>query len=98
MPCIEGIYSLIADNTNRDKQTRQYYINLAKKYKVPVRYVAYPFHKRSREITKVFPRCIYFTGPMELAWHNNLYRAFNLPPSLSKSEVCRVSPGVRTAA
>lgn len=37
MPCTQDIYSLAADNTNRDKQTRQYYINLAKKLKVPVR-------------------------------------------------------------
>ncbi|KAM5535591.1 hypothetical protein V8D89_010758 [Ganoderma adspersum] len=59
--------SVVVDNTNRDKQTRQYYITLAKKLKVPV-------------------RCIYFTGSLELAWHNNLYRAFNLPPSLSTTE------------
>ncbi|PIL23691.1 hypothetical protein GSI_13440 [Ganoderma sinense ZZ0214-1] len=59
--------SVVVDNTNRDKQTRQYYTNLARKHKVPV-------------------RCIYFTGSIELAWHNNLYRALNLPPSLSSTE------------
>ncbi|KAH9901687.1 PNK3P-domain-containing protein [Cubamyces lactineus] len=31
-------------------------------------------------------RCIYFTGSVELAWHNNLYRAFNLPPALAAAE------------
>ncbi|KAH9951436.1 PNK3P-domain-containing protein [Amylocystis lapponica] len=25
-------------------------------------------------------RCIVFQGSLELAWHNNLYRAYNLPP------------------
>ncbi|GBE82578.1 Bifunctional polynucleotide phosphatase/kinase [Sparassis crispa] len=27
-------------------------------------------------------RCVVFNGSIELAWHNNLYRAYNLPPSL----------------
>ncbi|KAF8634390.1 hypothetical protein AX17_004203, partial [Amanita inopinata Kibby_2008] len=31
-------------------------------------------------------RCFVFTGPIELAWHNNLYRAFNLPPSTVPKE------------
>ncbi|KAG5735527.1 Bifunctional polynucleotide phosphatase/kinase [Termitomyces sp. T112] len=31
-------------------------------------------------------RCFYFTGSMELAWHNNLYRTYNLPPSLASAE------------
>ncbi|KAL0947240.1 hypothetical protein HGRIS_013361 [Hohenbuehelia grisea] len=31
-------------------------------------------------------RCFHFTGSMELAWHNNLYRAYNLPPSVAGSE------------
>ncbi|KAI0637303.1 PNK3P-domain-containing protein [Trametes polyzona] len=35
---------------------------------------------------KVPIRCMYFTGSLELAWHNNLYRAFNLPPALAASE------------
>ncbi len=90
MPCVQGIHSLAADNTNRDKQTRQYYINIAQKHKVPVRYVTCSLPKRSYGFAEITVRCIYFTGSMELAWHNNLYRAFNLPPSLSTSEVRRV--------
>ncbi|KAJ7651459.1 polynucleotide kinase 3 phosphatase-domain-containing protein [Mycena polygramma] len=31
-------------------------------------------------------RCMFFTGSMELAWHNNLYRAYNLPPSVATRE------------
>ncbi|KAG6878764.1 hypothetical protein C0993_008063 [Termitomyces sp. T159_Od127] len=31
-------------------------------------------------------RCFYFTGSIELAWHNNLYRAYNLPPSVAAAE------------
>ncbi|PPQ63178.1 hypothetical protein CVT24_005723 [Panaeolus cyanescens] len=31
-------------------------------------------------------RCFNFTGSIELAWHNNLYRAFNLPPSVAAKE------------
>ncbi|KAG7452953.1 PNK3P-domain-containing protein [Guyanagaster necrorhizus] len=27
-------------------------------------------------------RCFLFTGSVQLAWHNNLYRAYNLPPSV----------------
>ncbi|KAL7283120.1 hypothetical protein ACG7TL_002546 [Trametes sanguinea] len=54
--------SVVVDNTNRGKGTRQHYLSLAKKYNAGA-------------------RCIYFTGTLELAWHNNLYRAFNLPPS-----------------
>ncbi|TBU28970.1 PNK3P-domain-containing protein [Dichomitus squalens] len=60
-------HDVVVDNTNRDKETRQYYISLAKKHKVPV-------------------RCIYFAGSIELAWHNNLYRAFNMPPSVAAAE------------
>ncbi|KAI0371828.1 PNK3P-domain-containing protein [Pilatotrama ljubarskyi] len=59
--------SVVVDNTNRDKATRQYYVNIAKKYKASV-------------------RCIHFAGSLELAWHNNLYRAYNLPPELAASE------------
>ncbi|KIL00645.1 hypothetical protein PAXRUDRAFT_29641 [Paxillus rubicundulus Ve08.2h10] len=29
----------------------------------------------------VTARCFLFTGSMDLAWHNNLYRAYNQPPS-----------------
>jgi len=35
---------------------------------------------------KVSSRCFVFTGSIELAWHNNLYRAFNLPPSVAANE------------
>ncbi|KAH9857756.1 PNK3P-domain-containing protein [Lenzites betulinus] len=35
---------------------------------------------------KVPIRCVYFADPLELAWHNNLYRAFNLPPALVAAE------------
>ncbi|KAK0502955.1 polynucleotide kinase 3 phosphatase-domain-containing protein [Armillaria luteobubalina] len=31
-------------------------------------------------------RCFLFTGSIELAWHNNLYRAYNLPPSVKAQE------------
>ncbi|KIY45168.1 polynucleotide kinase 3'-phosphatase [Fistulina hepatica ATCC 64428] len=31
-------------------------------------------------------RCFVFTGSLELAWHNNLYRAYNLPPSVAATE------------
>ncbi|EMD34476.1 hypothetical protein CERSUDRAFT_67454 [Gelatoporia subvermispora B] len=31
-------------------------------------------------------RCFLFTGSVELAWHNSLYRAYNLPPALVESE------------
>ncbi|KAF5330357.1 hypothetical protein D9619_005663 [Psilocybe cf. subviscida] len=33
---------------------------------------------------KVPSRCFLFEGSMDLAWHNNLYRAFNMPPSSIK--------------
>lgn len=35
------------------------------------------------------PRCFHFTGSPELAQHNNLYRAFNLPPSVAQREPTR---------
>ena len=57
-----------SDNTNRDKQTRRHYIDLAQRYKVPI-------------------RCMHFQGSFELAWHNNLYRAYNLPESVLLREV-----------
>ncbi|KAF8623947.1 hypothetical protein AX15_006112 [Amanita polypyramis BW_CC] len=34
-------------------------------------------------------RCFIFTGSIELAWHNNLYRAFNLPSSIAANEPAR---------
>ncbi len=43
-----------------------------------------------RNNTTIF-RCFIFTGSIELAWHNNLYRAFNLPPPLMAKEVSVLS-------
>lgn len=47
-------------------------------------------------------RCIYFAGSIELAWHNNLFRAFALPPVLAAAEVslsdCSYCPGSNTTA
>ncbi|KAF9001999.1 polynucleotide kinase 3 phosphatase-domain-containing protein [Cyathus striatus] len=34
-------------------------------------------------------RCFLFSGSIELAWHNNLYRAFNLPASVRNCEANR---------
>ncbi|KAG6861891.1 hypothetical protein C0995_010597 [Termitomyces sp. Mi166 len=31
-------------------------------------------------------RCFHFTGSIELAWHNNLYRTYNLPSSIAAGE------------
>ncbi|KAI0340139.1 PNK3P-domain-containing protein [Trametopsis cervina] len=56
--------SCVIDNTNRDKTTRKYYVDLAKKYKAGI-------------------RCFLFNGSIDLAWHNNLYRAYNLPDSVA---------------
>jgi hypothetical protein len=36
-------------------------------------------------------RCFLFTGSIELAWHNNLYRAYNLPSKVAAEEVCSSS-------
>ncbi|KAF9257815.1 PNK3P-domain-containing protein [Marasmius fiardii PR-910] len=63
--------SCVVDNTNRDVKTRKYYIDLAQKRQVPIRHVR---------------TCFSFSGSMELAWHNNLYRAFNTPPSVAARE------------
>ncbi|KAF8964079.1 polynucleotide kinase 3 phosphatase-domain-containing protein [Flammula alnicola] len=34
--------------------------------------------------TNITARCFVFTGSIELAWHNNIYRAFNMPHRLPK--------------
>ncbi|EJD05401.1 PNK3P-domain-containing protein [Fomitiporia mediterranea MF3/22] len=52
--------SCVVDNTNRDKKTRKYYVDLAKSLSVPI-------------------RCFVFKVSTDLAWHNNLYRAYCLP-------------------
>ncbi|TFK42832.1 polynucleotide kinase 3 phosphatase-domain-containing protein [Crucibulum laeve] len=67
---LENGQSCVIDNTNRNASTRKYYIDLAKRLKVPI-------------------RCFLFSGSIELAWHNNLYRAYNLPPSVSSKEPSR---------
>jgi bifunctional polynucleotide phosphatase/kinase len=41
-----------------------------------------------RDSTDSPSRCFYFTGSTELAWHNNLYRAFIKPVE----EGAQVSP------
>ncbi|EEB87178.1 hypothetical protein MPER_15577, partial [Moniliophthora perniciosa FA553] len=64
--CVKAAEEVL-DNTNRNVSTRKYYIDLGRKFKVPV-------------------RCFIFTGSMELAWHNNLYRAYNTPPSVAARE------------
>ena len=58
----------LADNTNRNRKTREDYLDLA-------------------EICGVECRCVLFEGTYELAWHNNLYRAFCLSESVKASEV-----------
>ena len=58
----------LADNTNRNRKTREDYLDLA-------------------EIYGVECRCVLFEGTYELAWHNNLYRAFCLSESVKASEV-----------
>ena len=57
-----------ADNTNRNRKTREDYLDLAEKCGVEC-------------------RCVLFEGTYELAWHNNLYRAFCLSESVKATEV-----------
>ncbi|GFZ48059.1 hypothetical protein JCM24511_05807 [Saitozyma sp. JCM 24511] len=52
--------SVVVDNTNRNRSTRSYWINLAHKLDIPIRV----FH---------------FLCPIELAKHNNMYRACYAP-------------------
>lgn len=52
---------IVVDNTNRNRQTRRYWIDLAERLHVPIRV----FH---------------FLCPVELARHNNMYRAVYAPP------------------
>ncbi|KAJ7654730.1 polynucleotide kinase 3 phosphatase-domain-containing protein, partial [Mycena rosella] len=73
--CVKAVQEALAagkkcvvDNTNRDAHTRKYYIDVARKLKVP------------------YGACMRFTGSVELAWHNNLYRAYCLPPSVAARE------------
>jgi len=62
--------SCVVDNTNRDGQTRKHYIDIAKKFDVPV-------------------RCFKFENSIDLAWHNNMYRAYCLAPSTLENEAKR---------
>lgn len=62
--------SCVIDNTNRDVQTRKYYLDIAKRLQVPA-------------------RCFSFQGSVELAWHNNLYRAYARPASVVAREPVR---------
>ncbi|KAF5372986.1 hypothetical protein D9758_001788 [Tetrapyrgos nigripes] len=72
--CIKAVQEAVENghsyNTNRDRQTRKYYVDVANRLKVPI-------------------RCFLFAGSMALAWHNNLYRAYNLPPSVREKETQR---------
>jgi len=77
---------LAVDNTNRDKETRAHYVRLAQKLKIPVRYVSCSLQKADGDSSRV-ARCFLFEASKELAWHNNLYRAFNQPHSESLSQV-----------
>ncbi|WVR08641.1 polynucleotide kinase 3'-phosphatase [Kwoniella sp. DSM 27419] len=52
---------IVVDNTNRNKETRAYWVRLASKLDLPIRL----FH---------------FLCPLELAKHNNVYRAIYAPP------------------
>ena len=52
---------IVVDNTNRDRKTRRYWVDLAERLHVPIRV----FH---------------FLCPIELARHNNMYRAVYAPP------------------
>ncbi|KAF7307271.1 hypothetical protein MIND_00520800 [Mycena indigotica] len=67
---LEAGQKCVVDNTNRDVSTRRFYLDVAKKYHVPV-------------------RCMVFTGSFELAWHNNIYRAYYLPKSVAEREPVR---------
>ncbi|PVF98843.1 PNK3P-domain-containing protein [Serendipita vermifera] len=46
---------------------------------------------------KVDARCVIFDGTLELAWHNNIYRALCLTDSVKAQEVCiLIVPGICT--
>jgi len=59
--------SVVVDNTNRNRKTREDYLDLAEKCGVEC-------------------WCVLFEGTYELAWHNNLYRAFCLSESVRANE------------
>ena len=75
------------DNTNRDVQTRKYYLDVAKRLQVPARYCLQAWLISSHSYMLNVYRCFSFQGSVELAWHNNLYRAFARPASVVAREV-----------
>jgi bifunctional polynucleotide phosphatase/kinase len=59
---------IVVDNTNRNRETRRYWIDLAERLQVPIRV----FH---------------FLCPVELAKHNNMYRAVYAPSGEAAREL-----------
>ncbi|KAI9438510.1 polynucleotide kinase 3 phosphatase-domain-containing protein [Lactarius indigo] len=72
--------SCVIDNTNRDVQTRKYYLDIAKRLQVPARYCSKP-----ADLVSLYM----LNGSAELAWHNNLYRAYARPASVVAREPVR---------
>lgn len=60
-------------------------MELAKKHSIPIRHVS--SERRMSHWLTSQRRCIMFIGSLELAWHNNLYRAFNMLASAAEKEV-----------
>jgi bifunctional polynucleotide phosphatase/kinase len=75
------------DNTNRDIQTRKFYLDVAKRLQVPARYGLQAWLISFHSYMLIICRCFSFQGSVELAWHNNLYRAFARPASVVAREV-----------
>jgi bifunctional polynucleotide phosphatase/kinase len=67
------------------------YIDLAVALKAETRWVL--LHPSGYQRLIYHSRCLLFEGGIELAWHNNLYRAFCLTDSVKVNEVspCRPS-------
>lgn len=84
--CLKGpVQSNFVDNTNRNIATRKYYVDICKKLSIPIRHVCF-LTSHLPSINPTF-RCFLFADTIDLAWHNNLYRAFNRPPSVAEKEV-----------
>jgi bifunctional polynucleotide phosphatase/kinase len=83
--------SVVVDNTNRDKATRRHYVELARKMgegseekvkrkeKEKVKKMEISTDAEPAKAPKVKVKCVLFTAPVELAVHNNLYRAYIAP-------------------
>jgi hypothetical protein len=81
--------SVVVDNTNRDKATRRHYVELARrvgkeseekvKRKEKVKKFEVNTDVETAKMPKVKVKCVLFTAPVELAVHNNLYRAYIAP-------------------